>query len=136
IYSQLELFNKEYYIWRELLQKNPAIASHELFYLTYSKPMVNHFDHLVVNIIQEWVNIVKDLGSGSDIEVIKQISNDINNLIKSGKWIKPYYKSSEFKTESNEMMNRIDIVLCWKHDDLEIDKKVIEIKSYIPKNGL
>ncbi len=135
IYSQLELFNKEYYIWRDIIQNNPFIAKDELLYTMYSKPMINHLDNLVENIMQEWVNIVNVLGKGSDIELINKLSKDINKSIKSGKWIKVYYKSSGYSNEPIEVKDKVDIILCWKNDDQEIDKEVIEIRTYIPVDG-
>lgn len=127
-YSSLTLIEKEYYEWRRFFSTNSYMKLDDVIFDQLSLPMSTALSTSLSQVINLWVLRVKQSGMNSDIQFIKDLSKSINKAIKEGKWLKTYYKASEYLEDINS--EKVDIIVCWENDIKEgVDKEIIEIKG-------
>lgn len=131
IYSQLLNLKNEYIEWKKLLNANPNIILDHIIYKARSSTMLSYVDPLMRNILEVWLQLVRRIGSKSDIKQIQELNNIIVKLIRDRKWIRTSYKSSFFNRPEYVGINKFDVILCWKHDWTETTKEVIEVKNIV-----
>lgn len=135
VLEQTEMFIEKYKDWKQKILFHPEFIQDKNLYQSYFEPMTQLGDSLMKNMLELWrplltkSDIVKDLKNNQ----IKQIGEEVSQLIQEGKWITGAYKSSFFKNEGIPGQD-YDVIICWEDDWHNRPKEIteiIELKTYL-----
>ena len=128
-FSQLEDLKYEFYAWRNYMIK--ILNINIVGYKAFSSTLLSYVDPIMINMIDLWVFLVKDIGVNSVIPQIQDLNKIILKKIKEGKWIRASYKSSFFNKDEYKNLKMFDVILCWENDWKESGKEVVELKNLV-----